>query len=344
MLCAFYLGLVSGQKAGFESAQTINLTTAAKLPIPDQYRSDELDSVSSKVYAKLNPSVDELGLGEEDVEDEELPELPQLGMIETTRVVRNTIDSKDNVLDEDNEELREEESENGNIITILSKPPSLEKNKQQVKFKDSESQKTIGSLKREMAALPDGEEDDSAGLAKNDSLPPPSVSNDVLSNTTSVLESLKNEPVIAAQKSLPVVQEKKVLEQPKVVAQEPKAVPAKQIEAKPTEPKVTESAQKLSEPAPTKQEQKSPFVKSRVSGGWYAQVAATEKVDDANALAKKLKESGFPVVIEEANIRGEEYYRVLVGPEDERRYSETMVQQLKRETYLKSDPFIKLIK
>ena len=76
----------------------------------------------------------------------------------------------------------------------------------------------------------------------------------------------------------------------------------------------------------------------------FFQVAAPGKLDDANNLAKKLKESGFPVVIETANIRGQEYYRVLVGPEDEQRYSQTMVQQLKRESYLRGDPFLRRVK
>jgi cell division septation protein DedD len=82
----------------------------------------------------------------------------------------------------------------------------------------------------------------------------------------------------------------------------------------------------------------------RVSAGWYAQVAAPSRVEDARDLGKKLRSSGFAVQIEQAKVRGQEYFRVLVGPESNRTYAERLVTQLKRERYIQGDPFIKKVR
>ena len=81
-----------------------------------------------------------------------------------------------------------------------------------------------------------------------------------------------------------------------------------------------------------------------VASGWYAQVAAPKLMQDANVLTINLKKSGFKSVIEEAEVRGEKYYRVLVGPESSKAQAEVLLQQLKREPYIDSDPFLKVVK
>jgi cell division septation protein DedD len=85
-------------------------------------------------------------------------------------------------------------------------------------------------------------------------------------------------------------------------------------------------------------------VSTQVNPGWYAQVAAPSDSSDATSLAKKLRGSGFPVQVERAKVRGQEYYRVLVGPEKDRVYAERLVTQLKRESYLSGAPFIKKVR
>ncbi len=325
MLCAFYLGLVSGQKAGFESAQTINLASVAKLPIPEQYRNEDLDSVASKVYAKLGSPVEK----EKNGELNEMPALPELGSIETTKVVKPVLPA---ILDD--EDLLDDNVDNeSDVITILSDPPSLLDNSK----KRNDETKTIGTLKTLKEFKAEEIKSEDVEVPQKDS-------------HSSVLESLKNEPLVPnknnektesafndeVESNIKVVKPETKLADKKVNGTNSKTSVAKIVAEK-----VEKKEENKIEP---KQELKTPSVKSSVSSGWYAQVAATGKLDDAKALANKLKDSGFPVVIENANIRGEEYYRVLVGPEDARRYSETMVQQLKRERYLQGDPFIKLIK
>ena len=61
-------------------------------------------------------------------------------------------------------------------------------------------------------------------------------------------------------------------------------------------------------------------------------------------MATMLSSSGFPVVIEKAMVRGQTYYRVLVGPEDDRTRGEILLGQVKRERYLTGQPFIRMIK
>jgi hypothetical protein len=43
-------------------------------------------------------------------------------------------------------------------------------------------------------------------------------------------------------------------------------------------------------------------------------------------------------------VRGEEYYRVLVGPEQNRVHADRLVGQLRSERYLAAPPFIRQVK
>jgi cell division septation protein DedD len=78
--------------------------------------------------------------------------------------------------------------------------------------------------------------------------------------------------------------------------------------------------------------------------GFFAQVAAPKRMADAEEVAKKLRKSGFPVMIETASVRGEDFYRVLVGPEENKVQADRLVEQLQRERYLSGAPFIRRVK
>lgn len=78
--------------------------------------------------------------------------------------------------------------------------------------------------------------------------------------------------------------------------------------------------------------------------GWFAQVAAPKVAADAQSLTQKLKGSGFPVYIEQAEIGGEKFYRVLVGPEEAKSTADQLLAQLKRESYIRGTPFLRNIK
>lgn len=146
---------------------------------------------------------------------------------------------------------------------------------------------------------------------------------------------------------LPPVQEDPVkpVEVKKSVA---KAVVSEPIIRKP-EPKKPTPVKKVERPVITKLAQveervSSPYVRDVIGSGWYAQVSAPKQLRDAEFLSRRLQHSGFPVVVEKANVRGEKYFRVLVGPEDNREQAQRLKSQLLRESYLQGDPFIKRVK
>lgn len=87
-----------------------------------------------------------------------------------------------------------------------------------------------------------------------------------------------------------------------------------------------------------------PLVRKVVSSGYFAQVAAPKKMNEAQTIAQKLKKSGFPVVIEPFSNGGQSFYRVLVGPEENKVQADRLVSQLKGERYLPGAPFIRKYK
>jgi cell division septation protein DedD len=86
------------------------------------------------------------------------------------------------------------------------------------------------------------------------------------------------------------------------------------------------------------------LVRKVVPSGYFAQVAAPKKVAEAEAVAAKLKRSGFPVVIESASVAGQNFYRVLVGPEENKVQADRLVSQLTGESYISGKPFIRKVK
>jgi cell division septation protein DedD len=87
-----------------------------------------------------------------------------------------------------------------------------------------------------------------------------------------------------------------------------------------------------------------PLVRKVVPSGYFAQVAAPKKMNEAEAIAGKLKRSGFPVVIESASVAGQNFYRVLVGPEENKVQADRLVSQLGSESYISGKPFIRKVK
>ena len=83
---------------------------------------------------------------------------------------------------------------------------------------------------------------------------------------------------------------------------------------------------------------------SNLPRGFYVQIASTPNQSDANILSRKVRESGFKAVIEETIVGGNKYYRVLAGPEDTREHANRMAQQISREPYISSAPFVRDVK
>jgi len=81
-----------------------------------------------------------------------------------------------------------------------------------------------------------------------------------------------------------------------------------------------------------------------VPSGYFAQIAAPKTINEAEGIAKKLKRSGFPVVVEPTSVAGQSFYRVLVGPEQNKVQADRLVSQLKGESYISGTPFIRKVK
>jgi cell division septation protein DedD len=116
----------------------------------------------------------------------------------------------------------------------------------------------------------------------------------------------------------------------------PEKTPTKVVTVAPT---FTATPVKTNTPVKTPE-----FPKSNAKSGWYAQVAAPTSKAEADSFASKLKENGFRVYVEKAQVNNENYYRILVGPEESRSQGEALVKQLNREAYIKGTPFLKMIK
>ena len=99
----------------------------------------------------------------------------------------------------------------------------------------------------------------------------------------------------------------------------------------------------LTDKPATKEDNKG-LVRKVLPPGYFAQVAAPKKLSEAEAVAKKLKRSGFPVVLESASVSGQSFYRVLVGPEENKVQADRLVSQLQGESYVASKPFIRKVK
>lgn len=127
---------------------------------------------------------------------------------------------------------------------------------------------------------------------------------------------------------------------PKVVPEVPKAPPAKELAKEAaTEPKKGSADSKAS--AVTKAPKGATQVTKKVPPGYFVQVAAPKTLKEAEGVAKKLRGSGFPVVIEDFSTGKSPYFRVLVGPEDNKVQAERLVGQVKRESYISGKPFIR---
>jgi cell division septation protein DedD len=95
----------------------------------------------------------------------------------------------------------------------------------------------------------------------------------------------------------------------------------------------------VSPPASTAKEPTTPL-----RAGWYVQVAAPKSIDEAKSLINQLRENGFgDSSIQSAEVRGELYYRVLVGPEENAVLAQRLLEQLAREPYIKFKPYLKRV-
>ena len=343
MVSAFYLGLISGQRAGFESAQAIRLASAVKLPIQNDHTDATGEGLASDVYAKLkNPpplKIDPAKILKDD-------SLPQLESIKTTDAAplpplalagegKISLASEKAAPQTEPEPItekkagqielsRQDENSGAGIAKLLGETPEKALEITSV----SSKAKKDTAVKKSISVADVITPKDSASLG---SLVP----------QRKKLEPLpKKEEIIVAKKDEVSSAPKKQDLDTDVTLKSADAIPPKVLASKLAESEIAAEAQ----PSKLQVRTKGSLVREVLPKGWFAQVAAPRQISDAEAVVKKLQGSGFAVLIQEANVRGQTYFRVMVGPEDTREQSERLIGQLKRESYLRGEPFLRLIK
>jgi cell division septation protein DedD len=78
--------------------------------------------------------------------------------------------------------------------------------------------------------------------------------------------------------------------------------------------------------------------------GWYVQVAAAPSKADAMNFQSKISGEDLSVSIEEASIRDKTYYRILVGPYDDRKEALSNRGKIKSASGVSGEPFIRQVK
>lgn len=363
MAASFYLGFLSGERAGFESGQEASMAHTARIPIPDS----EMDaasegSVSEQVYDQLAASP-KVGGGHGSEED-----LPALGKIESAPAR--------NLGDEDSEGTAHAENSKTELAQRLDSFTSpgdvrgaLEGNKATgtiVGGTDSDAIAHRGALKEDTGATLGALDEPRIGrvesTAKSGEAATGALRADALG--ASAQEELAIAKSRLAEENLTAATTKNVtgsvasagaseatraaattgkgtatlLTKEQVAEQHAKSA-VSQVPAKIEQPKteVAKATKAVTESAPVS----GSLVRAILPKGWYAQVAAPKRIGEAEGLAARLKRSGFPVLIERANVRGEEYFRVVVGPEKDRVQVDRLIGQVKREGF---EPFPRAVK
>ena len=305
MFGAFYLGFLSGRTVGFEVARTSSTSEVAKLPIPILQQESDSEPTESDPSRIYAKLHETARMGDADSAKPN---------DKTGAININPPNIKDlpNQRDLDSQDADED-----------LRPP------------DTKATKDINSVFEREATT-----DANSALAREQSEAPNQVAETqptvrVLGGDSKTLGMLLDERLEQARKSGDTAAQKKSEE----VAVAPTLAPKAQ-------PSPTPRPQPTTAPTPQQSADNNALqnVKGVLPGGWYAQVAAPKKLPEAQQIARTLKKAGFAVLIENAHVRGEDYYRVVVGPEDGRVQADRLVEQLKRESSLSAQPFVRRVR
>lgn len=308
MTLAFYLGFFSGKQAGFELAMDSNAASSVKIPIASGHTDDSATAMQKTEQAVTDVYARLNEKAKEAKAALEKPEdMPELSTIKET-------------------------------VTDAPLEPSVPK-------KDAQE---LGDPWAHKPALHGTEIPKVLGDEVPNVNPETKVARN---NAAAALFEDHEEPAGKSKEVLPAIAEnRKPVEEKKVEVDarkiEGKTTPDKKVEAKKTPEIKVELARKEEpqNPVPAKVAESPGIARGKVASGWYAQIAAPTKKEEADAIALKLQKNGFHVAIENAEVRGDKYYRILVGPEKNKTQADALVGQLKRESYVGGAPFIRMIK
>ena len=376
---AYCIGFFSGRYVGFDTARSATVSEVAKLTIQEDLFDRQNEQGSSDIYSRLDgnavtdtsPLDTETKAGikpaggvkkGESEEPSSATKFAQAMREETSpkggsptekpanqnregAVAAAEIDS----LFEESNVAAEKSPERKQGVGAGDTSPKLA-------VSDDAAEAEVGVLKSAQKGVRVlGEDNDQrAAESANSELPAPPVQQDtslgaILEERVAKARSAQSEPL----------EGKKVQESTKgaekgaqAVKENAAAIPSKvskieqptKVESRKEEPQKPSSGVPSEAPAVPSTSQAPGMVKQVLPPGYFAQVAAPKRLQEAQDVARRLKRSGFPVVIETAHVRGEDYYRVLVGPEDGKVQAERLVDQLKRESYLSGTAFLRKVK
>ena len=318
MVASFYLGFLAGERTGFESGQEASTVHTARIPIPDREMvSSNEGFVSEDVYDQLAaaPKAGSAHAAEDD--------LPALGKIESAPA-KNLADRLAPIPDAGAFNAGENEAiEAAQNLNSFTSPKIAGK----ADAKASADEKILSANQR----LGGGGPVVGAGLGDLNIKSAPSRA--LAGSTLGALDEPRIFPYSGAEETLKRPAPTAVAALPQVAT-----IPIPKVTA------VATPAPKLANKsvvAPPDAESPAAVLRTILPKGWYAQVAAPRKIAEAQALAMKLKRSGFPVLIERASVRGEDYFRVVVGPEKDRVQVDRLIGQVRREGF---EPFPRAVK
>lgn len=343
---AFYLGFYSGRAIVFEREISSANASIPKIPIDGVQGSDEEgEQVVSEVFAKLNeeaspnPVIVEDALSNKEQEGTGQELQPDLQSIENAPL--------NGVLNE--KSAKGEETQLGKVLEA-SKTENLEVSVEKSHHDINEAGgKPVDKKVQNNHTIAENNQknEEKRNEERGNEEKGPDI--EVIGKTITVRGSgkaqgdsigaiLQGSESVKVPPSVPTVVEKIVVE--KIKEQKaPTPTPVTNLHVK----EVKSESPPITQPV-LKQPRESDAPIKNIPNGWYAQVAAPKKMDDVNALSRNLKASGFAVVIEAAEVRGENYYRILVGPEQNKTQADILLKQLKRESYIKGEPFIRMVK
>lgn len=315
--CAFYVGFSSGRGVGFEAALERSLAHAPRFPVAEAER-DIAASRDSDVYARLSAPA---GAAVSKVTKEE----PVLGAIKTTEALPLGMDSAGELPSAAKEENRSA-SASLDVDSLFPEPVAKDVEVPKTRSLANIAEENLAATSKVTSKNLEQAKAKEAVVAQVDQ----TVEKTSSDSSSYARVTVKREEKVAAPKA-----EKIVTKTPANVASDPKKTSQVAKAEAPKSKVVTAAAVKSPEKS---------LVRETLPAGWFAQVAAPRKMQDATSLAGRLKASGFPVIIEAARVRGEEYFRVIVGPEQNKQQAERLVSQLKRESYVQGEPFLRVAK
>ena len=307
-LVSFYLGFRSGNAVGFEEAVQGFKTHQTRIPVVVANEDKQLDAeILDKVYAKLKEPAAELG--------EKIAKQDQVGKGEGA-TAGGKAEEKPELAIGQPAPLAEQGLPGDDLL-----PPESEKSDDSAKLPED-----TAAAESALAQL-------RAGTAQSSGVKGVTVLKPEAAVQQSAQVKPAGEPLLAAIDR----SSKNSEEETKPIIPATKAPPVATVSA------VQLSAATRSNP-PVAEVRPPINQRSNVPTGWYAQVAAPKDLKDASQLVSRLRASGFPAVVEQATVRGEAYFRVLVGPKGDKPTADGLVGQLEGQRYLQGRPFIKFVK